>query len=34
MIEELHTVEQDLRFLQFARDVDEVITLLSKSFPG
>src|ERR1700682_1209896 len=33
MIEELHTVERDLGFLQFARDVDEVIALLSKSFP-
>src|SRR5712692_1694433 len=34
MVEELHTVERDLGFLQFARDVDEVIALLSKSFPG
>src|ERR1700694_4490641 len=34
MIDELHTVEQDLRFLQFARNVDEVIALLSTSFPG
>src|SRR3981081_1843110 len=34
MIDELHTVETDLGLLQFARDVDEVITLLSKSFPA
>src|SRR3984893_1674737 len=32
MVEELHTVERDLGFLHFARDVDEVIALLAKSF--
>jgi uncharacterized protein (TIGR00730 family) len=31
MIEELHTVEHDLTFLQFANDVDEAVSLLSKS---
>jgi uncharacterized protein (TIGR00730 family) len=30
MIDELHTVERDIGFLQFARDVDGVITLLAE----
>src|SRR3984893_9646714 len=30
MIDELHTVERDLGYLQFATDVDEVIGLLSE----
>jgi uncharacterized protein (TIGR00730 family) len=31
MIKELHTVERDLMFLKFARDVDEVVDLLRSS---
>jgi uncharacterized protein (TIGR00730 family) len=34
MIDALHTVETDLSFLQFASDVDEVVTLLAATLPS